>query len=118
MALIPRQNTVYQGEGVGKGTYVLQFGRKTIDFFFLSFLFFFFFFCKKGPFKSVSRFFFFFLFYNYFLRISSENVPRMKVLIFADLIYDRIIITENTQAQYFDTLISNCTRVFSTITIR
>ena len=35
-------------------------------------------------------------------RISSEYVPRMKVLIFADFMYFPIVIVENTQAQYFD----------------
>ena len=39
-------------------------------------------------------------------KISSEYVPRMKVLIFADFMYDHIVIIENTQAQYFDNLIS------------
>ena len=49
-------------------------------------------------------------------RISSEYAPRMKVLIFANLMYYRIVIVENTQAQCFDNLISNCARVFSTMT--
>ena len=40
-------------------------------------------------------------------RISSEYIPRMKVLTFADLMYHRIVIVENTQAQCFDSLISN-----------
>ena len=35
-------------------------------------------------------------------RISSEYVPRMKVLIFADFMYYHIVIVENTQAQYID----------------
>ena len=35
-------------------------------------------------------------------RISSEYVPRMKVLTFADLMYYHIVIVENTQAQCFD----------------
>ena len=35
-------------------------------------------------------------------RISSEYVTRGKVLIFADLMYYRIVIFENTQAQCFD----------------
>ena len=39
-------------------------------------------------------------------RISSEYVPRMKVLIFADLMYYCIVIIENTRAQYFDKLVS------------
>ena len=51
-------------------------------------------------------------------RISSEYVPRLKVLTFADLMCCRIVVIENTQAQYFDSLISNYTRVFSTMTIR
>ena len=35
-------------------------------------------------------------------RISSEYVPRMKVLTFADMMYYHIVIVENTQAQCFD----------------
>ena len=38
-------------------------------------------------------------------RISSEYVPMMKVLIFADFMYKCIVIIENTQAEYFDNLI-------------
>ena len=41
-------------------------------------------------------------------RINAEYVPRMRVLIFADLMYYCTVIIENTQAQYFDNLISNC----------
>ena len=39
-------------------------------------------------------------------RISSEYVLRMKVFIFADFMYYRIVIVANTWAQYFDNLIS------------
>ena len=39
-------------------------------------------------------------------RISSEYIPRIKVLIFVDFMYYSIAIIENTQAQYFDNLIS------------
>ena len=47
-------------------------------------------------------------------RISSEYVPRMKVLIFADFMYYCIVIIENTQAQYFDNLISKlCISILS-----
>ena len=41
----------------------------------------------------------------------------MIVLIFADLMNYRIIIVENTQAQYFDNLTRHCVRVLSTMTI-
>ena len=37
-------------------------------------------------------------------RISLEYVARMKVIIFADFMYNRIVIVENTQTQYFDNL--------------
>ena len=51
-------------------------------------------------------------------RISSEYVPRLKVLIFADLY--RTYIVENTQVQYCDNRIGNCTctRIFSTMPIQ
>ena len=39
-------------------------------------------------------------------RISSEYVPRIKVLIFADFLYYSIVIVKNTQTQYFGNLIS------------
>ena len=52
-------------------------------------------------------------------RINSAFVPRVKVLIFADLMNYHIIIVEYIQAQCFDNLIiRNCVRVFSTMTIR
>ena len=35
-------------------------------------------------------------------RISSEYVPRMKVIIFTDFMYYCIVIIEKTQAQYFE----------------
>ena len=38
-------------------------------------------------------------------RISWEYVTRMKEHIFADFMYYRIVIVENTQEQYFDNLI-------------
>ena len=67
--------------------------------------------------------FFFVFFFVFFFRCFDEKqntlrvyVPRMKVLIFADLMYYRIVTVENTQAQSFANLISNCTRVFSTKT--
>ena len=53
-------------------------------------------FCEKGPFKSVRRFIIIFVVLMK-TSISSENVPRMKVFIFADLMYN---IIENTRAQY------------------
>ena len=67
-------------------------------------------FSEKSPFKSVSRFDYYFVVLMK-TRISSEyvHVPRVKVLIFTNLMYLCIIIVENTQAQYFDNLISNCT---------
>ena len=71
--------------------------KKTIDF------------CKKDPFKSVCRL------KN---KMSSEYEPKMKVPIFANLIYYRIAIVENIQTQYFYNIISNCMRVFSTLTTR
>ena len=56
-------------------------------------------FCEKGSFKSIRRFIIIFVVLMR-IRISSENVPRMKVFIFADLMYYSIVIIENTQAQY------------------
>ena len=38
-------------------------------------------------------------------KISSEYVPRNKVLTFADFMHYRIVIVENTQSQYFDNLL-------------
>ena len=42
-------------------------------------------------------------------------MPRTEVFLFADLMYYRIVIVENIQAQYFDNLTS--TGVFSPMTI-
>ena len=50
------------------------------------------------------------------IRINSAYATRMKVIIFAYIMNYRIIIVENTQAQYFDNLTRNCTQVFSTMT--
>ena len=86
-------------------TYVIQTVKKTIEF------------CEKGPFKSVCCFY-------YFFRCFDENknnlkvLRRTRVLIFADLMYYHIVIVVNTQAQYFDKRMCNCTGVFSTMTIR
>ena len=41
----------------------------------------------------------------------------MKALLLADLMNYRIIIVENTQAQFFDNLSRNCTQVFSAMKI-
>ena len=70
--------------------------KKTIDF------------CEKGPFKLISPFDYYFLCFDH-NRMSSElyNVPRMKVVIFADLLYFHIVIVKNTQVQYFDNLKSS-----------
>ena len=35
------------------------------------------------------------------IRISSEYISRMKVLIFTDFMYYHIVIVENSKAQYF-----------------
>ena len=38
-------------------------------------------------------------------RIYSEYVPRTKSLIFVDFVYYRIVIVENTHAQYFGNML-------------
>ena len=74
--------------------------EKKKDFFFF---FFFFFFAKKARSNRLVVFFFFFIIIFVVLmqnRISSEYVPRVKVLVFADLIYYRIVIVESMQVIY------------------
>ena len=72
---------------------------------------------EKGPFKSFSGYYYYFCCFDE-KRISSEYIPRMKVLIFADSMYYRFVIVEMIQTQYFYNLVSNCRRVFWTITLR
>ena len=46
-------------------------------------------------------------------RIKSEYVPRIKELVFADFMYNSIVVVENTQTQYFDNLLSKlCVSIF------
>ena len=49
--------------------------------------------------------------------MSPAYEPKVKLLIFADLMNYRIIVVESSQAQYFDNLTNNCTRTFSIMTI-
>ena len=64
-------------------------------------------FLRKGPVQTVVVFIIIFLDLMD-IRINSECAPRVKVhvLICADFMYNRIVIIENTQAQYCDNLIS------------
>ena len=63
-------------------------------------------FLQKGPVQIVLSFIIIIFVDLMKNRISSECVSRMKVLIFAGLVYYPIVIVENTRAQYFDNLIS------------
>ena len=67
--------------------------KKTIDF------------CEKGCSNSLVVFIIIF-FVLMKIRIGSEYVPRIKIIIFADFMYYSIVIVADTHAQNFDNLIS------------